>query len=337
MASIHSVLTMLLVSALLAVASGSGPSGSLLLPPVWNLTVPDNCSRFRNKTALLPYFEVWPEDIRGVPFEFCCEYQEDYSRPYELANYRYPGDNNGVLEPLPYYDLGIVREFTYYWKYWSFWQLPVRKKAVVIRCDMTDLSRLYRHRFYKHALVAGAKTAAVLVSITLAFAFISARIHRKFDDENRFEILKEQLFSDVLHQLQLALVGCSMMEAIGHSPVHMWRSQIIFNTAVVYTYLTLFALMSSFIRHAYVRKVEHERDWLWQKVMGQVLAVFIVGAYSCLVDDPSDQSLDSFGGIMLAAIAAACIWSSGVEMVFLFKTITAIQEGSQVHPSGRYS
>jgi hypothetical protein len=218
---------------------------------------------------------------------------------------------------LPHYDLAIADEFKYYWKNWLFWTLPVRKNAVVIRCDMTDLSRLYRHRFYNRALVAGAETGAVLVGIMIAFAVIGGKVIHE-------TILWELLVADGPHLMLLALVGSSVMEAVGHSPLRQWRSQIMYNIGVVYTWLTLFALLSGFIRHFIKRKQEHERDWVWQKVFGQVAAVFIVGAYVCLVDDPSDQALDSFGGIMLAFLAAVCVWSSGVEMLVLFKLLIRI-------------
>lgn len=316
MANIHSALWLLVLAVLCIVqASGSGPGGDLVLPPVWNFTRGD-CSRFRNKTALLPYFGVWPEDVPDVPFQFCCEYQEDDSGPYELANYRYPGDNNGVLEPLPYYDLEIADKLKYYWIHWMFWTLPVRKNAVVIRCDMTDLSRLYRHR-HRRALAAGTLTGAVLGTIMVAFAVIAGTVFHR-------TILWELLVSDVPHLMLLGIVGGSLIEAIGHSPLRQWRSQIMYNTAVVYSWLTLFALVSGFVRHFIKRKEEHERDWMWQKVFGQAAAVFVVGAYVCLVDDPADQALDSFGGIMLAFLAAVCVWSSGVEILVLFKLLIRI-------------
>ena len=311
-------LVLVLVSAFLSVdpVFGDGPS-SLVEPPVWNLTM-NECSRFRNKSALLPYFKLWPEDVPDLPFRFCCEYQADDSSPYELSNYRY-GPNLGVLEPLPYYDLGVVDEYATNWKYWWFWGLPTQDYDVVIRCDMSDLHRLYLHRFYKHALVKGAKTGAVLVGVLVLVSIVSFLIRGL---EEKFE----ELFSDVMHLMLLALVGSCMMEATGHSRLRQWRSQIMFNTGVVYTYLTFFAFLSAFGRHCISPKRRHVQDWRWQKVFGQFAALFLMGAYIGLADDPSDQALDSFAGIVLAAVAAACIWSSGVEMLVIFKMFTCLKE-----------
>ena len=52
---------------------------------------------------------------------------------------------------------------------------------------------------------------------------------------------------DWIHLLLLMMVGFSMMEAAGHSNFFHWRSMLFYNTGVTYTYLTLSAILSSFL------------------------------------------------------------------------------------------
>jgi hypothetical protein len=51
----------------------------------------------------------------------------------------------------------------------------------------------------------------------------------------------------------LAVIGDCMMEAVGHSNLHMWRASIMYNAGAVYSYLTLFAMVSSFLRQLAMR------------------------------------------------------------------------------------
>jgi hypothetical protein len=104
--------------------------------------------------------------------------------------------------------------------------------------------------------------------------------------------------SEVVHLTLLVLVGYSMMEAIGHSDLHSWRPTVVYNAGVIYSYLSLFAVLSSVFRQiaycwmepAKVAKFEVLRkqneltiqgeiwfslqdisdDWRWQRVFGQL-------------------------------------------------------------------
>lgn len=324
------VVVVLVGQLLVAPALGSGPKVDLVALPIWNFTVINDtiCSVFRNKTALLPFFKVWPEDIPDLRFKYCCEYQaDDLNSQYNLSTYRY-GEGEGALEPRPYYDLGIVDQYKMYWKHWMFWSLPLRHNAVSIRCDMTDLQRLYQHRFWK-TMARGATIGAVsigclLILVLLIFLFECCV---PSDEHSRVKNFKfEELFSDVLHLLLLAFMGSLMMEAVGHSRLRGWRSQIMYNTGVVYTYLSLFAFVSACARHLVWPSRHHVKDWRWQKVFGQLGALFLMGAYLNLVDDPSGQALDSYAGIVLAAVVVACIWSSGVEMLVIAKMVTPLTD-----------
>jgi hypothetical protein len=63
------------------------------------------------------------------------------------------------------------------------------------------------------------------------------------------------VISDWLHLGILVMVGFCMMEAVGHSDRFGWRSMIMYNAAVSYTYYTLFAMISSFLHQcAYYQK-----------------------------------------------------------------------------------
>ena len=326
------VVVVLVGQLLVAPTLGSGPRVDPVALPIWNFAVNDTtCSVFRNKTALLPFFKVWPEDIPDLHFKYCCEYQADDNSVYNLSTYRY-GEGEGALEPRPYYDLGIVDQYTMYWKQWGFWNLPLRHNAVLIRCDMTDLQRLYEHRFWK-TMARGAKIGAVLIGCLLFLVFVNILVYECFVPSDGYSRVKdfmfEELFSDMLHLLLLAFMGSLMMEAVGHSRLRGWRSQIMYNTGVVYTYLSLFAFLSACVRHCVSPSRHHVKDWRWQKVFGQLGALFLVGAYLNLVDDPSGQALDSYAGIVLAAVVAACIWSSGVEMLVIAKMATPLTKEEQ--------
>ena len=53
----------------------------------------------------------------------------------------------------------------------------------------------------------------------------------------------------------LVMVGLCIMEAVGHSDHFKWRSMIMYNAAVSYTYYTYFSMISSFFHQcAYYQK-----------------------------------------------------------------------------------
>lgn len=141
------------------------------------------------------------------------------------------------------------------------------------------------------------------------------------DEDCNPTVDKEELFSDACHILLLSLVGSCLIEGITHSPLHTWRSQLMFNASVTYAYLTLFATISTIIRHCAFLDLRHQPDWRWQKVFGQLAAQFMMGTYLVLVDDKSEHSLDPFAGPVLGACVAASVWSGGVEMVIIVRYI----------------
>lgn len=164
--------------------------------------------------------------------------------------------------------------------------------------------------------------------------------------------------SEVMHLFVLVLVGYSMMEAIGHSDLHSWRPTVMYNTGVIYSYLSAFAVLSSIFRQIAYAWMEPEKlakfvrmrkqgllntegeiwyslqnisdDWRWQRVFGQLGVFVLMGTYLSFVDDLSG-GMDPMAGLVLAAVVVACIWSYGVTAVVLFRSILHIL--AQVFPA----
>ncbi|KAH8975744.1 hypothetical protein BDL97_01G175000 [Sphagnum fallax] len=236
---------------------------------VWNVSQYP-CKDFRNETVKW-FFVLWPEMLNGV-FNYCCE---DGVSTYSLANFTY-GLHQGQLDPRPYFDLGVVDTFPTYWYFWTFWQVPTKSISFPLHCDYTDLHRLYVSRFWNKTIVLGAKTGAVLVGILQLAVLVWVlclwvgpffRPHHWISESRRSERLSPRwrqkmlkdwfwrleyadLITDWAHLILLALVGACMMEAIGHSSLHMWRASVMYNAGAVYSYLTAMAILSSLVRQS---------------------------------------------------------------------------------------
>ncbi|KAG0616338.1 hypothetical protein M758_5G106400 [Ceratodon purpureus] len=163
---------------LVTLAAGSGPD-TLARPPVWNFTMAQ-CSLFRNEAVLRPFFYMWPESIKDVPFRYCCEYQPSGNlspTSFNLSLYSNgPGNDSNTLIPAPYYDLGIIdKNFSLYtFPHFRSVGLPFRLRSPYrppLYCEASDLYRLYKHRLGKASLKA-LKIAAVLASILVVGTFV---------------------------------------------------------------------------------------------------------------------------------------------------------------------
>ncbi len=143
--------------------------------------------------------------------------------------------------------------------------------------------------------------------------------------------------TDLAHLMLLAVIGSCMMEAVGHSNLHMWRASIMYNAGAVYSYLTLFAMVSSFLRQLAMCVDDNDAwgdavkglkdvtdDWRWQRVFGQVAVLVLMGTYLGLVDDDTGSSMDNLAGIALAAVVAASIWSAASTAVVAFRALHAL-------------
>lgn len=358
-------------------------NGTLLQTPgvvgVWNVSQYP-CQDFRSE-VVKTFFVLWPETLNGV-FNYCCE---DRASNYSLANFTY-GLHQGQLDPRPYFDLGVVDTFLPYWYFWTFWQVPTKSIGFPLHCDYTDMHRLYVRRFWKKIIVLGAKTGAALVGILQLAVLVWVlclwvgpffRPHHWISKSKRSERLRPRwrremlkawfwrleyadLITDWAHLILLALIGGCMMEAIGHSSLHMWRASVMYNAGAVYSYLTAMAILSSLVRQCAMcilprqsgdaRRVPRDSwsrlmpresvddnprdrsvrawrglrvvtdDWRWQKVFAQLGVLILMGTYLALVDTVDGGAMDNVAGIVLAAVVAACIWSAGVTIVVFFRS-----------------
>ena len=62
----------------------------------------------------------------------------------------------------------------------------------------------------------------------------------------------EDWFSDLLHMYLIVVVGGCLIEGTGHSDPTKWRAIILYNTAVVYAWMTLLCLISTVLRQVTV-------------------------------------------------------------------------------------
>ena len=177
--------------------------------------------------------------------------------------------------------------------------------------------------------------------------------------------LKDKWISDVtsdwMHLGLLVMVGFCMMEAVGHSDRFGWRSMLMYNVAVSYTYFTCIAMISSFLHQcAYYHNslglkaftgpavsddsmrlsnakaatqeststslVQLSEDWRWQRVFGQLGVLVLMSCYLVFVDDDTGTAMDSLASIVLGAVVVACIWSTGVSLIICVRSIRAIYE-----------
>ncbi|CAM6070072.1 unnamed protein product [Sphagnum tenellum] len=226
---------------------------------VWNYSI-SNCSAFRNDTVKL-FFRVWPETLHDG-FTYCCQ---DGTTNLSLSNFTY-GPTQGALDPRPYFDLGAVSRFKNYWRAWTFWKVPRKDIYYPLHCDYTDLHSLYVSRFWRHTVPLGVETGILLCVILQALVLIVWFCNLKSEErkmlwDGSFRHEKRQrleewfwrsgwadFITDLVHLMLLAVIGDCMMEALGHSNLHMWRASIMYNAGAVYSYLTLFAMVSSFLR-----------------------------------------------------------------------------------------
>lgn len=307
------------------------------------------------------YFEVWPEALPDVKFKYYCE--DPATGNLSLGNFTY-NITKGRLDPRPYYDLGVVALYQPYWKHWLFWKVDTKSLTYPVNCEYNDLHDLYAYRFWKFTMRNGLFAAIVMqgmvqVLVTVVVTTRWGATFARVDNARRKFYLKAwfwnlhwgDFLSEVIHLFLLVLVGYTLMEAVGHSDLHSWRPTVMYNAGVIYSYLSLFAVLSSIFRQiAYAwmdpKKVaEFERmkkhgklrtegeiwyalqdisdDWRWQRVFGQLGVLVLMGTYLSFVDDLSG-GMDQLAGLVLAATVVACIWSYGVTAVVLFRSISHI-------------
>lgn len=320
-----------------------------------------DCSLFRNLTLVKNFFKIVPEN-----FTYCCE---DGVSALSLVNFTY-GKNKGPLDPRPYFDLGIVDNFQPYWRYWNFWHVDTTNSVFNLHCDYVDMHHLYVRRLatptLRNGAIYGGEILGILVGAVLFLALCRCLLWRLIGPQQGNPGGQPQqgnpgtaiwmselpdLLHDFIHLMLLALIGSCMMEAVGHSNVRLWRASVMFNTGVLYTYLTLLVLVSSVLRQLSTSWISLDlilhlssqnvlgdeiqimrrqvwvalnnaiNNWRWTAVFGQTAVLVSMANYLTLVDDDSGSSMDGVAGIVLTAVAAASTWSFGMATVVLIYAV----------------
>lgn len=214
-------------------------------------------------------FALWPENLTYVKFVYYCE--DILPHPRHLSEFKYK-EGEGVLVTRPYFDVGIVdKHYTPFFRQWTFWNVDMRRIPCALKCEYSDLQRLYVYRM-QHNVLARGLGYGVAALVILQFAVLAAAVvtsillplgteeQGSLSNPNHrtgnilasiWKTVPTSLWSDCasdwMHLLLLVLNGSAMMEGVGHSDYFRWRSMVLYNTAVSYSWLTLLAVLSSFL------------------------------------------------------------------------------------------
>lgn len=103
----------------------------------------NKCENFRQNTTP-PLFLIWPEDM----CKFCCE---DRLTNHTMASYVHFEKNGRFLNPIKYFDVGIVIQFTPFWTSWRPDRVSQKDVTNYVWCEVNDLKSFYEQRFWKEA------------------------------------------------------------------------------------------------------------------------------------------------------------------------------------------
>jgi hypothetical protein len=303
---------------------------------VWQpyLKTVNSCLNFR-KTTTPGLFGVWPEDAG----DFCCEDRltPNAANYATIASYVHSEHNGRFLYPIPYYDVGIVAAFTPYWRSWRFDRVSQKDITNVVYCEVNDLKRFYVHRFWREAfakqgLLYSAIPSILLVELlvllsqwTLSPALIRASFPKFLGWETAW---------DLIHLGLLAVNGSLLMEAVGHSDPCGWEAVLLYNIAVIYTYLTLVSFVAAVVQQialwsrastnerlhpgTKVKLYRIEKEWQLQRMSAQGAVFFVAALYCTFV---TVYSRDDFVAWLLGIIIIAQVWSASVALVMLAKAV----------------
>jgi len=105
----------------------------------------NKCENFRQNTTP-PLFLVWPEHTAN--FKFCCE---DGLTNHTMASYVHSEKNGRFLNPIKYFDVGIVNAFTPFWRSWRPDRVSQKDITDQVWCEVNDLKSFYEGRFWREA------------------------------------------------------------------------------------------------------------------------------------------------------------------------------------------
>lgn len=292
-----------------------------------------SCEAFRSNASQL-LFKVWPEDT----FRYCCE--DSTNHIYSLRNFTY-GEHGARIISRPYFDLGNVESLSPYWKQYQFWQVPQTQIVLEgLKCEYTDLYKLYTQRFWGRVVKGGAVTALLIILIIQLIVFVFVlfkwailfrKMREEVDGRERMKglvkanmirwwwtkIKLEDWVSDLAHIAMVVVVGNCLIEAVGHSSPITWRPILFYNAAVVYAWLTLLSLISSVLRQLAVSAFDETEDETKWREYVQVDLMF--------VDDEPGTAMDSIAALVFATLVVACMWSGGVGLVVAGRTLSHIR------------
>jgi hypothetical protein len=304
---------------------------------VWQpyLKTVNSCLNFR-KTTTPGLFGVWPEDAG----DFCCEDRltPNAANYATIASYVHSEHNGRFLYPIPYYDVGIVAAFTPYWRSWRPDRVSQKDITNVVYCEVNDLKRFYVHRFWREAFAKQGLLYSAIPSILLVellvlgisqWSFSPALIRASFP---RF--LGWETAWDLIHLGFLAVNGSLLMEAVGHSDPCGWEAVLLYNNAVIYTYLTLVSFVAAVLQQVAlwsrastnerlhpgtkVKRYRIEKEWQLQRMSAQGAVFFVAALYCTFV---TVYSVDDFVAWLLGIIIIAQVWSASVALVMLAKAV----------------
>ena len=152
----------------------------------------------------------------------------------------------------------------------------------------------------------------------------------------------EDMVAECVHLLMLVIAGFCMIEGVSHSSTMSWRSTCMLDAGVIYTYLTFFAVISSFLRqvasacsnfYAQADAVSPSRnaqltvetdgnDWRWQRVFNQFAVVMLMTAFLSYNENMAGNALDSLVGVIWSVVVVAGTWSIGVSIVIGARAVT---------------
>jgi hypothetical protein len=299
------------------------------------LKMVNSCQNFRNTTTP-GLFGVWPEDAG----DFCCE---DRLTPTAanyatIASYVHSERNGRYLFPIPYYDVSIVAAFTPYWRSWRPDRVSQKDITNVVYCEVNDLKRFYVHRFWREAFAKQGLLYSAIPSILLVELLVLlsqwtlSPTSPSLTSFPRF--LGWETAWDLMHLGFLAVNGSLLMEAVGHSDPCGWEAVLLYNNAVIYTYLTLVSFVAAVLQQVAlwsrastnerlhpgttVKRYRIEKEWQLQRMSAQGAVFFVAALYCTFV---TVYSRDDFVAWLLGIIIIAQVWSASVALVMLAKAV----------------
>lgn len=319
----------------------------------------NKCENFRANTTP-PLFRVWPEDV----CEFCCE---DKLTPHTMASYVHSEKNGRYLHPIPYYDVGIIDAFSPFWRSWLPDRISQKDITNLAYCEINDLKRFYVQRFWREAfakqgLLYSGIPFVLLVEFLVLIAAIPQYILLPSTVPVRTTLRRFWGWESTWDLVHLTLVGINgslLMEAVGHWDPCGWEAVLLYNSAVVYTYLALLSIVSAVVQQCALWTAERTRDrlkdrlqrmdtsatpqfdkvkrykidkeWQLQRISAQCAVSYLASLYCTFV---TVYTRDEFVAWLLGIIIIAQVWSCVVGFAMLFK---AFKLGKNCYLAVRYA